>query len=62
VTVAFLQDSVYLGFVSSRPTNSAKNGSDEYLVFESALKKVLSVSHSEIKSKLHAKKRKRTKR
>jgi hypothetical protein len=40
---------------------SAKNVSGEYVVFEGALKKILSVPHSEIKSKLDAEKRKRTK-
>jgi hypothetical protein len=35
---------------------------DEYSSFENALRKVLSVPHSKIKSKLDAEKRKRTKR
>jgi hypothetical protein len=41
---------------------SAKNESGEYAAFEGALKKVLSVSHSEIKAKLDSEKRKRSKR
>ena len=45
----------------NRPTPSAKNESGEYAAFESALKKVLSVPHSQIKSKLDAEKRKRIK-
>jgi hypothetical protein len=40
---------------------SAKNESREYDAFSSALKKVLSVPHSEIKTKLDAEKRKRSK-
>lgn len=45
-----------------RPTHSAKNESDEYATFETALKKVLSVPHAKIKSKLDAEKRKRAKK
>ncbi len=41
---------------------SAKNDSGEYAAFEDALKTVLSVPHSKIKSKLKAEKRKRIKR
>jgi len=44
-----------------RPKPSAKNESGEYAVFETALKKVLSVPHSKIKSKLDAEKRKKLK-
>jgi hypothetical protein len=40
---------------------SAKNESGEYAIFENALKKVLSVPHSKMKSKLDAEKRKRIK-
>ena len=39
-----------------------KNESSEYATFENALKSVLSVSHSQIKSKLDAEKRKKVKR
>jgi hypothetical protein len=45
----------------SRQAKSDKP-SNEYDVFSQALKKVLSVPHSEIKSKLDAEKRKRSKR
>jgi hypothetical protein len=41
---------------------SAKNYSGEYAVFEDALRKVLSVPHSKMKSKLNAQKRKRIKK
>lgn len=44
------------------PKLSAKNATGEYAAFETALKKVLSVPHSEIKSKLEIEKRKRVKR
>jgi hypothetical protein len=47
---------------ADHPKRSAKNESGEYAVFEGALKKILSVPHSEIKSKLDAEKRKRAKR
>jgi hypothetical protein len=40
---------------------SAKNASGEYAAFDAALRKVLSVSHSEIKAKIDAGKRKRSK-
>jgi len=40
----------------------SRNESGEYAAFEGALKKILSVPHSEIKSKLDAEKRKKTKR
>ena len=43
------------------PKPSAKNDAGEYATFHNALKKVLSVPHSEIKSKLDAEKRKRVK-
>jgi len=41
---------------------SAKNVSGEYATFENALKAILSVPHSQIKSKLDAEKRKRIKK
>jgi hypothetical protein len=46
---------------SRHPKPSAKNDAGEYATFENALKKVLSVPHSQIKSKLDAEKRRRTK-
>ena len=46
----------------SHPKRSRKNESGEYAAFENALKVVLSVPHSKIKSKLDAEKRKRIKR
>jgi hypothetical protein len=39
------------------PEPSAKNGQGEYATFTDALKKVLSVPHSEMKSKLDAEKK-----
>ena len=39
-----------------------KGTTDEYATFEKALKNVLAVSHSELKAKIDAEKRKRTKR
>jgi hypothetical protein len=48
--------------VARHPKPSAKNETGEYALFEDALKKVLSVSHSELKAKIDAGKRKRTKR
>jgi len=45
-----------------RSKPSAKNASGEYATFENALKEVLSVPHSEIKAKLSAERRKRSKR
>ena len=48
--------------MASHSKRSAKNESGEYAAFEGALKKILSVPHSEIKSKLDAEKRKRIKR
>ncbi len=47
--------------MAHRSKPSAKNESSEYATFETALKKVLSVSHAQIKSELSAAKRKRTK-
>jgi hypothetical protein len=41
---------------------SAKNETGEYATFENALKKVLSVPRSQIKSKINAEKRKRFKK
>ena len=38
--------------MASHPKPSAKNESGEYATFENALKKVLSVPHSELKSSL----------
>jgi hypothetical protein len=48
--------------VASHPESSAKNESGEYATFEDALKKVLSVPHSKMKSKLAAEKRKKIKK
>jgi len=36
----------------SRPNSSAKNDGSEYATFENALKKVLTVSHSEMQKRL----------
>jgi hypothetical protein len=47
--------------VAHHPKPSAKNESDEYNVFEAALKKILLVPHSKLKSKLDAEKRRRIK-
>jgi hypothetical protein len=47
--------------MARNPKPSAKIATGEYATFEAALKKVLSVSHSKIKSKLDAEKRRRTK-
>jgi hypothetical protein len=47
--------------MARNPKPSGKNATGEYATFETALKKVLSVPHSELKSKLDAEKRKRTK-
>jgi hypothetical protein len=47
--------------MANHPKPSGKNDSGEYATFEGALKKILSVPHSQIKSKLDAKKRKRIK-
>jgi hypothetical protein len=41
---------------------SAKNDDGEYATFEKALKSILSVSHSQLKSKIDAVKRKRAKK
>jgi hypothetical protein len=48
--------------MASHPKPSAKNESGEYATFENALKTVLSVPHSKLKSKLNAEKRKRVKK
>jgi hypothetical protein len=48
--------------VANHPRPSGKNDKGEYATFESALKSVLSVSHSELKSKIDAAKRKRVKK
>jgi hypothetical protein len=45
-----------------RSETSSKNETGEYATFENALKTILSVQHSEIKSKLDAEKRKRIKK
>jgi uncharacterized membrane protein len=45
-----------------RSETSGKNDQNEYATFESALKSVLSVSHSQLKSKLDAAKRKKAKK
>jgi hypothetical protein len=47
--------------VRSRSIHPAKNVSGEYATFENALRTVLSVPHSRIKSKIDAEKRKRIK-
>jgi hypothetical protein len=44
------------------PKRSGKNESGDYAAFEGALKKILSVPHSEMKSKIDAEKRKRFKK
>jgi len=46
---------------TGRQKPSAKNASGEYAAFENALKTVLSVSHSRIKHKIDAEKRRRIK-
>jgi hypothetical protein len=46
---------------ASHQEPSGKNASGEYATFENALKAVLSVSHSRIKHKIDAEKRRRTK-
>jgi hypothetical protein len=48
--------------VAGSPKPSAKNETGEYATFEEALKKVLSVPRSEMKSKLNAEKRKKARR
>jgi len=48
--------------LANHPKPSAKNETGEYAAFEGALKKILSVPHSEIKSKLNAEKRKKARR
>jgi hypothetical protein len=48
--------------MATHPKRSAKNESGEYAIFENALKTVLSVPHSKLKSKLNAEKRKRVKK
>jgi hypothetical protein len=48
--------------MARHPKPSAKNATGEYAAFENALQKVLSISHSELKSKLDAEKRKKAKR
>jgi len=45
--------------VANHPKSSAKNEPGEYANFETALRKVLSVPHSKIKSRLAAEKQKR---
>ena len=48
--------------MAHRPKPSGKNETGDYAVFEDALKRVLSVTHSELKSKIAAAKRKKPKR
>jgi len=48
--------------MAQRPTPSVKNEQGEYAIFSTALKQVLSVSHSEMKAKLEAEKRARQQR
>jgi hypothetical protein len=43
-------------------SKTPKNGTDEYATFENALKKIVSVPRSQIKSKLDEEKRKRIKK
>jgi hypothetical protein len=45
--------------MATHPKQSAKNVTGEYATFERALKKVLSVSHEEIKARLAAAKEQR---
>jgi len=45
--------------MARHPKPSAKNAAGEYATFESALKQILSVPHSAIRTKLNAEKRKR---
>lgn len=40
--------------MSQKPNHSGKNEGGEYATFESALKKVLSVSHDEVKARFSA--------
>jgi hypothetical protein len=47
--------------VANHSKRSGKDESSEYATFETALKKILSVPHSKMKSKLNAEKRKRIK-
>jgi hypothetical protein len=47
---------------SHRSETSGKNDQNEYATFENALKDVLSVSPSKLKSKINAEKRERTKK
>jgi len=46
---------------ASHPEPPTKNAKDEYATFENALKRVLSVARSSIKSKVTAKSKKRSK-
>jgi hypothetical protein len=48
--------------VARHPKPSAKNATGEYAVFENALKRVLSVPYSKLKSKITGEKRKKSKR
>jgi hypothetical protein len=48
--------------MARHPKPSAKNETGEYAVFENALKQVLSVPYSEMKSKISAEKRKKLKK
>jgi hypothetical protein len=48
--------------MATNPKPSAKNETDEYATFETALRKVLSVPHSALKAHLDAEKRARTQR
>jgi hypothetical protein len=45
--------------MANHPKPSGKNATDEYATFERALKKVLSVSHTEIQARLAAAKEQR---
>ena len=48
--------------MARHPKNSGKGTMGEYAVFEDALKRVLSVPYSDLKSKIAAAKRKKPKR
>jgi len=50
------------GFMATHSKQTAKNETSEYATFETALKKVLSVPHSALKTQLDAEKRARKRR
>ena len=49
----------YLKAVANHPKRPAKNAKDEYATFAAALKKVLSVPHSRLKTHLEVEKQKK---